>query len=50
MNEYLVLESGGDDFLKIFLFGLLDVGSGFGLPGGEDFSPFSTSGLLDLPL
>lgn len=39
-----------DKFFEVVFLGLVDVGSGFCLFGGEDLVPFSGSALLDLPL
>ena len=42
--------SCGNDFLKVFLLGLLDVGSGLAFSGGQDFLSLSSSSFLDLSL
>lgn len=37
-----------NELLKIFLFGLLDIGSGLGLFGCQDFSSLTSTSFLDL--
>ena len=39
-----------DEFLEIFFLGSVDVCSSLGLFGGQDFSSFTSTGLLDLSL